>query len=120
MFQTFIAWLLGLGQSLLLALEGAGSYLLKNGGAVLVESASDAVAAAEAAGGSGEDKFNAAKAAVIADLQVKGVPVVEGAIETAIQIAYSNLQTQQSAEAAATAATAAGTPAPEAEAEKTA
>lgn len=62
------------------------------GGQLLVQSAINAVTAAETAGGSGSDKFNAAKSAVIADLTAKGIPVITNAIHLAIEAAVANVK----------------------------
>lgn len=63
-----------------------------NGGPVLVELATAAVAAAEAQGGSGSDKFNAAVKAVTSGLEAKGVPIVLNAVNAAIEAAVANMQ----------------------------
>lgn len=65
----------------------------QNGGAVLVSAAAAAVAAAETQGGSGSDKFEAAKAAVISTLTSQGIPVVTNAVHGAIEAAVAALNT---------------------------
>lgn len=69
----------------------------KNGGQVLVQAATDAVVAAETAGGTGEVKAAAALAAVSADLLSKGVPVVVNAAKGAIELAVADLQAKVTA-----------------------
>lgn len=64
----------------------------QGGGKVLIDAAMKAVKAAEETGGSGADKFNAARGAVIAELKEKGVPLVENAIQGAILAAVANIK----------------------------
>lgn len=74
--------------------------IAQNGGKVLQEAAIAAVAAAEASGGSGKDKFDAALAQVIATLTAQGLPVVQNAVRGAIEAAVADLRTVQIAPAA--------------------
>jgi hypothetical protein len=71
-------------------LSNVAHSIAANGGPVLIELATAAVAAAEAQGGSGKDKFNAAVASVTAGLEAKGVPVVLNAVNAAIEAAVAN------------------------------
>lgn len=63
-----------------------------NGGKVLRDAAIAAVAAAESKGGSGEDKFNYAVAAVVAVLTTEGLPILKNAIHGAVEVAVANLK----------------------------
>lgn len=62
------------------------------GGAVLKEAAVLAVTAAEAAGGSGSEKFAAAITAVKNELSSKGIPLIENAVQGAVLAAVAKLQ----------------------------
>lgn len=62
-----------------------------SGGEILRQGASDAVNAAENAGGTAEDKFKAAYNSVVATLKANGLPLVENAIKLAIEAAVANL-----------------------------
>ncbi|HVY13422.1 MAG TPA: phage holin, LLH family [Alphaproteobacteria bacterium] len=75
--------------------------IAENGGHVLMEIAADAVKAAEATGGTGLQKFAAAEAQVIQDLQDKSIPVVANAIKGAIEAAVATLKVNKAAEPAA-------------------
>jgi hypothetical protein len=72
--------------------EAVVTTLVKNGGPVLVQIARDAVAAAEAAGGSGESKKAAAVATVIAGLKTRGIPVVQNAVQLAVESAVAQIK----------------------------
>jgi len=65
----------------------------KNGGQVLRDAALAAVKAAEANGGSGSDKFNAALESVISTLEQQGIPVVINAVRGAIEAAVAQIKT---------------------------
>lgn len=64
----------------------------KNGGKVLQNAALAAVEAAESAGGSGSDKFAAALASVMDDLEEQGIPVVLNAVRGAIEAAVAQVK----------------------------
>lgn len=64
----------------------------KNGGQVLRDAALAAVKAAEANGGSGSDKFNAALESVISTLEQQGIPVVINAVRGAIEAAVAQVK----------------------------
>jgi hypothetical protein len=76
-------------------LSAFSSALLKSmeqsGGQFLEDTAKDAVMAAEAAGGTGQAKFDAAVASVIKDLTAKGIPFVLNAVQGAIIMAVAQL-----------------------------
>lgn len=65
-----------------------------NGGKVLTDAALNAVKAAEANGGSGKEKFEAAFASVVATLTAEGIPVVTYAIRGAIEAAVAQIRTE--------------------------
>lgn len=66
--------------------------IAKNGGALLLEAAHQAVKAAEATGGSGHEKFEAAQKTVIGILEEKGVSVVLNAVNGAIEAAVAKMK----------------------------
>jgi hypothetical protein len=70
-----------------------------NGGAVLVSAAEAAVAAAETAGGSPAVKFAAAFTSVVSTLKTQGLPVLENAINGAIEAALANQRALDAAQA---------------------
>jgi hypothetical protein len=74
------------------AIKAFAEYLAENGGDVLMQSAIDAVNAAEAAGGSGAVKFSAATSAIREDMFTKGLTVAEHAIQSAVLAAVSQLK----------------------------
>lgn len=65
--------------------------IAENGGKVLVDAATAAVAAAEATGGSGKDKLAGAVASVVAVLEREGIPVAMNAVNGAIEAAVASL-----------------------------
>jgi len=73
------------------ALAGAKSIAI-NGGLMLIDAATSAVEAMAATDGSGKDKRDAAINAVVAQLESKGVPVVENAVRLAVETAVANLK----------------------------
>ena len=70
---------------------------------VVRQAATDAVIAFVTLPGTGAVKFAGAVAAATADLVAKGVPVVDGQIKAAVQIAYEALPDDLKATSAATA-----------------
>lgn len=80
LFNKFIGYLLP-----------AARLLAQAGGDALIDAAKSAVAAAEAKGGTGEEKFIAAKKAVVKSLQKQGIPLVYNAINLAIEAAVAAL-----------------------------
>lgn len=70
----------------------AATLLARSGGQALVQAAREAVAAAESQGGSGEDKLNAARKAVVKSLQRQALPVITNAINIAIETAVAELK----------------------------
>lgn len=81
-----------IGDTLAVALKAFGTYIEQNGGEVLIQAALAAVQAAEDRGGSGSDKFNYAVGAAKDVLKVKGLPVVEHAVQSAVLAAVSTLK----------------------------
>ena len=61
------------------------------GGHLLIDAATVAVQAAEQDGGTGTDKFNSAKQAVIGTLENAGVQIVLSAIHGAIEFAVAKM-----------------------------
>lgn len=86
-----------LGHFILDFLMSGAELLAQNGGTFLIESAQDAVAAAENTGGDGAAKRAAAIAAVISDLTSKGVPIVMNAINLAIENAVAKMNAAKTA-----------------------
>lgn len=73
-------------------LLAAATLLARSGGQALVQAARDAVAAAESQGGTGEEKFAAAKKAVVKSLQRQALPIITTAIHIAIESAVAELK----------------------------
>jgi hypothetical protein len=102
----------GLGSDTLAAVKAFISIIIAGGGSVLVQSATDAVAAAEAAGGTGSQKLAAAQAAVTADLTSKGIVVLQNGVNAAIEAAVAQMKANQAPPSAVpTASPAPATPA---------
>lgn len=74
------------------ALTPLAVQIAKSGGQILLEAALSAVRTAEQTGGSGEEKFKAAKKIVVKNLQDKGLPLVTNAINGAIESAVASLK----------------------------
>lgn len=74
------------------AVAGAMS-IAKNGGMLLIDTALEAVKAAEETQGSGSDKFNAAYKTITGTLEKEGVPVVTNSVRLAIELAVAQLKT---------------------------
>lgn len=64
----------------------------KNGGELLTLAATEAVKAAEANGGSGKDKFDAAVNSVVNTLGQKGIDAAKNAVEGAVLMAVANMK----------------------------
>ena len=75
----------GLGKGVGTFLSSLADSIAHNGGELLIDAATRAVAAAEATPGGGKDKFAAAQLSVITDLTAAGYPVVLHAINGAIE-----------------------------------
>jgi hypothetical protein len=71
----------------------------QNGGQVLRDAAIAAVRAAEATGGSGDQKFAAALAQVVITLETEGLPVVINAVKGAIEAAVAVMKADPKPEA---------------------
>lgn len=71
--------------------DALSSSIEKNGGQILRDAALAAVQAAETTGGTGDVKFAAALAAVIATLEKEGIPVVLNAVRGAIEGAVAQV-----------------------------
>lgn len=67
----------------------------KNGGSLLQKAALAAVKAAEDAGGSGSDKFDAAFDQVVEVLKNEGIPIVINAINGAIEAAVAEIKSEE-------------------------
>ena len=66
--------------------------MAESGGEFLAQTALTAVAAAETSGGTGTEKFNAAKAVVVTALEGQGIPVVLNAIHAALEGAVAHMK----------------------------
>lgn len=95
MLKEIAAWFEDIGESILDGIKPLARQIARNGGALLLEAATAAVIAAEAQGGSGRDKFDAARGSVIATLEAKSLPIVMNAIHGAIEIAVAALKEKQ-------------------------
>lgn len=72
-------------------LVGAKS-IAQSGGALLTDAAMAAVRAAEETGGSGTEKYEAAFNSIVGTLKDAGQPVVENAVNLAIEAAVAKLK----------------------------
>lgn len=72
-------------------LSPLAAQIARNGGKLLLEAATQAVIAAEASGGSGEDKFKLAKKIVITRLEANGIPIVLNAVHGALEGAVARM-----------------------------
>jgi hypothetical protein len=72
----------------------AAKLLARSGGQALIAAAQEAVLAAEKTNGSGEDKLNAARKAVVKSLQRQGLPVITNAINLAIETAVASMNSK--------------------------
>lgn len=88
-------WFTGISARLSKALKATTAVIVEGGGDMLLNLAADAVRAAESTGGSGEDKFNAAKKVVIKGLQQRGRVVIMNAIHSAIEMAVAEMNTKK-------------------------
>lgn len=90
---VFLKSLLSAAQQIAFAFLLAGAKAIAaSGGALLTDAATAAVKAAENAGGSGTEKYEAAFAAVVGTLEDAGQPVVENAVNLAIEAALAKLK----------------------------
>lgn len=74
--------------------DSLATSIASNGGAVLLSAALKAVEAAETTGGTGQEKFEAAKASVIATLKEQGLPIIMNAVHGAIEAAVAQQKAQ--------------------------
>jgi hypothetical protein len=91
-FRQLIEWFESIGDDVLEALAPLGRQIAKAGGKALIDAALAAVLAAETAGGSGDEKFDAAHKAVVKTLQAQGLPIITNAINGAIEIAVAKIR----------------------------
>lgn len=91
LWDTFVDWLEDIGEDVLDALKPVAKQIAKSGGIALIAAAQAAVAAAEEAGGSGREKFDAAQNAVVDKLKEQGIPIVMNAVNAAIEAAVAKL-----------------------------
>ncbi len=66
--------------------------MAESGGEFLAQTALAAVASAELTGGTGADKFNAAKTTVVTALEAKSIPVVLNAVHSALEGAVAHMK----------------------------
>jgi hypothetical protein len=95
--QRLAALFMGIGSDVLAAVEAFANAIVAGGGSVLIQAAADAVATAETTGGTGSVKLAAAQAAVISDLTSKGIPVVQNAVNAAIEAAVAQMKANPNA-----------------------
>lgn len=75
--------------------SAALKQLIKGGGATLIAAATNAVAAAQAHGGTGDEKYEIAFKAVKETIKDSGQDVVDSAINLAIEMAVAKLKDEQ-------------------------
>lgn len=88
-------WIEAVGEDVLDALKPIAKQIARSGGMALIAAAQAAVQAAEAAGGSGRDKFDAAQKAVVASLEAQSLPIVLNAVNAAIESAVAAMKENQ-------------------------
>lgn len=92
LWDGFVEWLESIGEDILDAIKPLAKQIAQSGGMALVIAAQAAVAAAETAGGSGKDKFDAAQKAVVTSLESQSIPIVINAINGAIEAAVAKMR----------------------------
>lgn len=92
MWDKVKSFLKGLISDIIGFFDPLAREIARNGGKLLLEAAMAAVIAAEQKGGSGEDKFKAAKATVIATLQSQSFPIVINAVHGALEAAVARMK----------------------------
>lgn len=93
--QDILSLLTGVGKAVLAFIEAAAGSIAANGGQVLIDAATGAVSAAEAAGGTAAQKLAAAQASVVSTLEGQGIPVVQNAVNVAIEAAVASMKASQ-------------------------
>ena len=83
--------------SIIHALSPLARQIVAGGGVILINAAMDAVLAAEQTSGNGAAKFAAAKASVEGTLKAQGIPLIENAVNGAIESAVAALRESQAA-----------------------
>lgn len=94
LWDGFVEWLDSIGEDIMDFVKPLAKEMAKAGGKLLIESARDAVIAAEASGGSGSAKLQAARDAVVAKLEAGGMPIVMNAINGAIEAAVAQMKNE--------------------------
>lgn len=79
----------GVEREVVAFLDALAYSIAKNGGALLIRAAQEAVEAAEKTGGNGPAKFAAAQQEVIDTLKAHGIDVVISAVNAAIEAAVA-------------------------------
>lgn len=92
LWAEFIEWIESIGKDTLDFIAPLAKEISKNGGDFLIQVAYKAVVAAEANGGSGSDKFNAAKNSVVTALAAEGLPIVLNAVHGALEAAVAKMK----------------------------
>ena len=91
MWRKIVDFFKGVLREITAFLNPLAREIARNGGKLLLEAAAAAVLAAEVQGGSGEDKFKAAKATVISRLEAESIPIVLNAVHGAIEAAVARI-----------------------------
>ena len=94
LWDSLEEWFEKIGQDVVDFIKPLAKQIAENGGKLLLNAALEAVQAAEASGGSGRDKFDAAQIAVVKKLQDEGMPIVLNAINGAIESAVAALKSK--------------------------
>ncbi len=84
-------WLQGIGDKIMVFLKPGAKLIARNGGALLIQLATEAVALAERTGGNGDDKFNAARKHVENGLKAQVPNLAINAVKLAIESAVAAL-----------------------------
>ncbi len=94
LWDAVTEWFENIGEDILDFVAPLAKEIAKNGGKLLLEVAREAVLLAEATGGSGRDKFEAAQAHIKTALEARGIPVVLNAVNGAIEAAVARLHNE--------------------------
>lgn len=91
---AFASWFSKTSTEVVDFLKPMAAQIVANGGALLVNSAIDAVATAETTGGTGAQKLAAAQAKVVSDLTAGGIAIAMSAVNSTIEAAVAALPKQ--------------------------
>ena len=98
------SWFLKSSAETVAFLKPMAAQIVASGGQLLINAAIEAVTTAETTGGTGAQKFAAAKTQVLSTLTSGGIAIAENAVNSAIEAAVAALPKQVASVAAVVAA----------------